>query len=40
MSNWDEAMEHIAQLEMENAELQRELAEANDYIEHYEDQFR
>ncbi|WP_256718591.1 hypothetical protein [Paenibacillus odorifer] len=40
MSNWDEAMEHIAQLETENAELQRELAEANDYIEFYEDQFR
>ncbi|WP_339317964.1 hypothetical protein [Paenibacillus sp. FSL R10-2734] len=40
MSSWDEVMEHIAQLETENAELQRELAEANDYIEHYEDQQR
>ncbi|WP_339245817.1 hypothetical protein NST58_01550 [Paenibacillus sp. FSL R10-2796] len=40
MSNWDEAMEHIAQLETENAELQRELAEANDYIEHFEDSRR
>lgn len=40
VSSWDEVMEHIAHLETENAELQRELAEATDYIEHYEDQFR
>lgn len=40
MSTWDEVMQHISHLETENAELQRELDEATDYIEHYEDQLR
>lgn len=40
MSSWDEVMEHIERLETENAELQRELAEATDYIEHFEDSRR
>jgi regulator of replication initiation timing len=38
--SWDEMMQENEELRTENADLQRELAEANDYIEHYEDQFR
>jgi regulator of replication initiation timing len=38
--SWDEMMQENEELRTENADLQRELAEANDYIEHFEDQFR
>jgi cell division protein FtsB len=38
--SWDEMKQENEELRTENADLQRELAEANDYIEHYEDQFR
>lgn len=38
--SWDELMQENEELRTENADLQRELAEANDYIEHYEDQYR
>lgn len=36
----EEAMQENEELRTENADLQRQLAEATDYIEFYEDQFR
>ncbi len=38
--SWDSLAEYIRQLEAENADLQQQLAMANDYIQHYEDQLR
>lgn len=31
---WEQLQTYIQQLELENAELQRQLAEANDWYEH------
>lgn len=36
----DEVMQENEELREENADLQRQVAEANDYIEFYEDQQR
>lgn len=35
--SWEQIMQHIVNVESENADLQRQLAEAKDYIEHLED---
>jgi hypothetical protein len=38
--SWDTLAEYIRQLEAENADLQQQLAIANDWLARYEDQYR
>lgn len=38
--SWDTLAEYIRQLESENADLQQQLAVANDWLSRYEDQYR